>query len=47
MIRTSPLVKHMDIVSWLKAEHNMGHGHASALVSHTRAEDADKGTPAP
>ncbi len=40
LIRASPLVKHMDIVNWLKTEHNMGHGHASALVAHTLAEDA-------
>jgi Domain of unknown function (DUF4287) len=40
LIRASPLVKHMDIVNWLKTEHNMGHGHANALVAHTLAEDA-------
>jgi Domain of unknown function (DUF4287) len=38
LIRSSPLVKHMDIVDWLKTEHNMGHGHANALVAHTLAE---------
>jgi hypothetical protein len=38
LIRSSPLVKHMDIVNWLKTEHNMGHGHANALVAHTLAE---------
>ena len=31
---------HMEMVGWLKTEHGMSHGHANALVAHTRAEDA-------
>jgi hypothetical protein len=31
-----------DLVAWLKAEHGLGHGHASALVAHTLAEDAGR-----
>lgn len=32
-------LKHMEMVNWLKTEHNMGHGHASALVAYFRAKN--------
>lgn len=30
--------KHMEQVEMLKREHNMGHGHANALVAHHKAK---------
>jgi len=31
-------MKHMERVAWLKAEHQMGHGHANAIVAHVMAK---------
>ncbi|MFI2412341.1 DUF4287 domain-containing protein [Streptomyces sp. NPDC018947] len=40
LIRSSPLTRHRELVTWLKTEH--GHGHANALVAHTPAEGDGK-----
>jgi Domain of unknown function (DUF4287) len=27
-------MKHIEMVNWLKVDHNLGHGHANAIVAH-------------
>jgi hypothetical protein len=39
LIRSHYPAKHMELVSILKNEHAMGHGHANAIVAQTLAED--------
>ncbi|WP_291054695.1 DUF4287 domain-containing protein [Herbiconiux sp.] len=29
--------RHMDVVTWLKTEHGLGHGHANAIVAYVKA----------
>lgn len=41
LIRTHLPAKHMALVSMLKNDHQMGHGHANALVAHTLAAEKD------
>ena len=35
LIRAQDGMKHMEIVTWLKQVHGLGHGHANALVAAT------------
>lgn len=42
LVRASGLSKHGELVTWLKTQHGMGHGHANAIVAHTLAEDAGR-----
>lgn len=30
--------RHMEVVTWLKETHGMGHGHANAIVGYVRAK---------
>jgi hypothetical protein len=39
IVRESPLTKHMELVSMLRTEYGMGHGHANAVVAYTLKED--------
>ncbi|MFZ0627243.1 MAG: DUF4287 domain-containing protein [Acidimicrobiia bacterium] len=36
LVRARPDEEHMETVSWLKAQYQLGHGHANAIVSYVR-----------
>ena len=40
LIDTMKERKHMEMVSMLKSDHGMGHGHANALVAYHRSQKA-------
>lgn len=37
LVQQRKAMKHMEIVNWLKTEHQMGHGHANAIVAYVLA----------
>ncbi len=39
LLKTQKTLKHMEMVAWLKNEHQMGHGHANALVAVFRSQE--------
>ena len=39
LVRQKMPAKHMELVTMLKNDHGMGHGHANAVVAHTLATE--------
>lgn len=39
LLKDKKELKHMEMVSWLKREHQIGHGHANALVAYFRNQE--------
>jgi len=39
LLKKMKSAKHSEMVAMLKTDHEMGHGHANAIVAHFRAEE--------
>jgi hypothetical protein len=39
LLKKMKSAKHAEMVAMLKTDHEMGHGHANAIVAHFRAEE--------
>jgi hypothetical protein len=39
LLKAKKDLKHMEMVSWLKTDHGIGHGHANALVAYFRQQE--------
>ena len=39
LLKRMRTARHSEMVAMLKSEHGMGHGHATAVVAHFRAEE--------
>lgn len=39
LLKATKEMKHLEAVNWLKTEHEIGHGHANALVAVYRQEN--------
>lgn len=39
LLQDQKKLKHKEMVDWLKSEHEIGHGHANALVAYFRKQE--------
>lgn len=42
LVRSAYPARHMELVTLLKSDHGLGHGHANAIVAHTLTQDGLK-----